>query len=82
MQGQLPGVSCRRLELTVASFCAQCSVKMFNEDFRDFANMLHPEDAERGLVVPVICEGCGATFVDQEGKCVDVDCLEGHGDWS
>jgi len=58
----------------MADFCKQCSVNMFGEDFGDLKGIPDP-----GQLADVICEGCGFTTVDHEGKCVKEDCLEkGH----
>lgn len=62
----------------MADFCKQCSIEIFGDDFRDLAGCSKLEDTARGMFAPVICEGCGPTYVDHEGKCVCRDCLEKH----
>lgn len=63
----------------MADFCKQCSEKIFGDDFRELANITTPEDTTNQLYASTICEGCGWTLVDHEGKCVADDCLEkGH----
>lgn len=62
----------------MADFCKQCSIENFGEDFRDLADWLPPEEKETpGLLVRVLCEGCGATVVDNNGKCHG-HCLLNH----
>lgn len=67
----------------MADFCKQCSIDHFGEDFGDLAN-LGGEDTkvvgahyDDDTVWAVICEGCGPTYVNNEGECVH-DCLEHH----
>lgn len=62
----------------MADFCQQCSVTIFGEDTRDLAGLTSAEDVACGLYSTVICEGCGPTYVDHNGRCVAPDCLE-HG---
>ena len=62
----------------MADFCQQCSIALFGEDLRDLAGIVTAEDLANGGCW-VICEGCGATTVDTEGRCLSEDCLEkGH----
>lgn len=63
----------------MADFCKQCSEAEFGEDFGDLAGLSTPEDTAKGLYAVVLCEGCGPTQVDHEGKCVCNDCMEKHG---
>ena len=63
----------------MASFCKQCSIANFGEDFGDLKGITHPEDWEKELACVVICEGCGFIQVDPEGNCISKDCLEKHG---
>jgi hypothetical protein len=58
----------------VADFCMQCSIDMFSKDFGDMKGL-----CKKGMLVVVLCEGCGAIQVDHTGKCVSVDCIEEHG---
>lgn len=63
----------------MADFCKQCSLAHFGEDFGELDNLLSKEEAEQGLCVNALCEGCGATQVDIDGNCLEFDCLEaGH----
>lgn len=65
----------------MADFCKQCSEELFGEDSEDLAwrggkdRKLFRD--EKGW--EVLCEGCGFTFVDHTGKCVNPDCLKKHG---
>jgi hypothetical protein len=62
----------------MASYCKQCSIDIFGEDYNDFKNISSEDDTNNGLYALVICEGCGITQVDHTGKCVCSDCLEKH----
>lgn len=61
----------------MADFCQQCSIEQFGEDFHNLANLGPPLSPGKGYIV--ICEGCGATFVDHEGRCISPDCDYRHG---
>lgn len=52
----------------MADFCKQCSEEMFGEDFGDLRGLSGPHDTH------VICEGCGPTVVDAEGRCIGGAC--------
>jgi len=60
----------------MADFCKKCSIKTFGKDYGDFANIVSPEEEARGLVVTVLCEGCGPIDVNHRGECVSPDCEE------
>ena len=47
----------------MADFCQTCSVDMFGTDTGDFAGIVEP-----GVVMPVICEGCGPVYVESDGS--------------
>lgn len=56
----------------MADFCRDCSIAMFGEDFKELA--LAPDDPKRGTLSPgegwvVLCEGCGAITVNDDGVC-------------
>ena len=59
----------------MADFCKQCSLEIFGEDFGDLSGQLTQEQADAGMVARSICEGCGLTYVNQEGECVNKHCL-------
>jgi hypothetical protein len=61
----------------MADFCQQCSIEIFGHDTKDCAR---PDQAplEPGEGWPEICEGCGPTLVDNDGKCLADDCLKQH----
>jgi hypothetical protein len=63
----------------MADFCKQCSIFDFGEDFEDLKGLLTPEQVKTGLVVRVICEGCGPTYVNNDGECVYHGCIHKHG---
>lgn len=58
----------------MADFCLQCSFETFGEDFKDFQFT-----APDGHVTAVLCEGCGPTYVTNEGRCICDNCLLYHG---
>lgn len=64
----------------MADFCHQCSIDHFGEDFGDLAGLTTEADTKAGMGAAVICEGCGYTIVDHEGRCIHHDCLLKHGD--
>ncbi len=59
---------------TMADFCKQCSIAIFGDDLRDMSDI-----ATGDSIASVLCEGCGATYVDATGACVNLSCLEKHG---
>lgn len=63
----------------VSEFCKQCSLKIFKEDYRELANIIHQADVDVGLYAIVLCEECGPTLVDVDGTCISYNCLEKHG---
>jgi hypothetical protein len=54
----------------MADFCKQCSEEIFCEDFGDLAGI--------GKKFLTICEGCGFTWVNENGECIG-DCDRKHG---
>lgn len=62
----------------MADFCKQCSEELFGEDNKDLAALMLPEKYKDGYGAVAICEGCGDTVVDVNGKCIAVWC-EKHG---
>lgn len=62
----------------MSDFCRQCSIEMFGKDFRELSNITKLEDQKKGLYVVVICEGCDAIQVDNDGNCISEDCLKRH----
>lgn len=58
----------------MASYCKQCSILMWGEDERNLAEITQSEDWAIGLACWAICEGCGQTQVDPDGKCIRADC--------
>jgi len=61
----------------MAEFCEACAAELGNP-YGDFRDMV-----AEGEVTLVLCEGCGAIYVDPQGNCVSKDCLKagqpGHG---
>jgi len=66
----------------MASFCQQCSLEIFGEDFTDHAGHTTAEQTRQGLFAVVLCEDCGPIQVDHVGRCVSPDCLKKHGEGS
>ena len=62
----------------MAEFCAQCSHKLgFRNELAgllDLEDLISPDE----LCVQVVCEGCGITYVNNEGECVMPGCLAQH----
>lgn len=54
----------------MSSFCKQCSIKVFKEDFGDMKGITKQEDWDNGMSVVVLCEECGPCCVDPEGNCI------------
>lgn len=48
-------------------------------DFRELAGLRTVEMVQRDTYPVMICEGCGLTLVDEDGRCVDRGCRL-HGD--
>ncbi len=60
----------------MADFCNQCGEKLGIPP--TLAGLLRDDEVKDGLVLQVICEGCGPTYVDNDGTCVDSSCLSSH----
>ena len=54
----------------MAEFCLDCSRELFGED-SDFKGIISEEQFNEGLIVPVLCEGCGFIEVDHLGKKIE-----------
>ena len=61
----------------MAEFCRQCSIAEFGEDFGDFRTTEVPPEGTGWMR---LCEGCGATIVNETGECISPHCLCKHGD--
>ncbi len=61
----------------MADFCKQCSMDMFGEDFGDMKGLGDGEPLKPGWGYQVLCEDCGPTLVDEDGKCI-ADCDKHH----
>jgi hypothetical protein len=63
---------CTEKIVKMADFCMECSMETFGEDFKDFAGLITKRDyEEKHLAMLVLCEGCGAIYVDHEGKRIE-----------
>lgn len=51
----------------MADFCKQCSEELYGENLGDLKGL------EKGRR-KVLCEGCGFTLVDEEGRCISPYC--------
>ncbi len=56
----------------MADFCKQCSLIVWGEDYGDLANL-----CKAGEMASVLCEHCGPTWVDCNGRCIG-NCIEDH----
>lgn len=63
----------------MADFCKQCSIDMFGEDFGDLKGLGNGEKLKPDYGWQALCEGCGMTIVDNDGKCISKHCLKQHG---
>ena len=52
----------------MASFCQECSIGMFGDDFKDFASDIGDDQMRQAL-----CETCGFIWVDKDGKRIDFE---------
>lgn len=64
----------------MADFCRQCAKDLWNDPDAegDMVGISTEEETKKGQFAVVICEGCGYTVVDHEGKCRWLNC-ELHG---
>lgn len=60
----------------MADFCKQCSEEIFDKDYGDFKGIITEKQSKEGYAMPVLCEGCGPTYVDHEGKCIGIYCIK------
>lgn len=63
----------------MADFCMQCAIATFGEDNGDLAGLIAAHRVALGFVATAMCEGCGPTFVDHTGRCVNKHCTYKHG---
>lgn len=64
----------------MADFCKQCSIATFGEDGKDLAGITTAQQMSEGKAAVVICEGCGLTYVDPDGVCINPHCDHKHGE--
>ncbi len=64
----------------MADFCSQCSIETFGTDHGDLSGLITQENSAAGYVRPVICEGCGPTYVNHLGECRNPTCGKRHGE--
>ncbi len=56
----------------MADFCLECTHEMFGEDCpSDFKGLLSEGEFKEGYLLPVLCEGCGYSWVAPKGKKVN-----------
>ena len=63
----------------MADFCKQCSEELFGEDFKDLAGLGDGSKLEEGFGWQALCEGCGPTYVNDDGECITPYCPK-HGE--
>ena len=64
----------------MADFCQQCSMDLFDEDYKDLAGLGDGSKLEDGQGWCCLCEGCGPTVVDDDGVCLSLNCMKNHGE--
>jgi len=63
----------------MADFCKQCSIDLFGKDFEDLKGLGDGTPLPEGQGWSCLCEGCGPTVVDDDGKCTATNCIKEHG---
>lgn len=63
----------------MADFCRQCTLDNWGIEGCDYEHFAREPLLPQGHGFEVICEGCGFTFVDNQGNCIAEDCLQHHG---
>lgn len=65
----------------MAEFCRQCheALGLPPVEIYDLEGLITEADFNAGKVVAALCEGCGHTFINHKGECVDPQCPI-HGD--
>lgn len=53
----------------MADFCRQCTRDCLGLRGSTFEGLLSETDFQRGMLISVLCEGCGPTQVDVAGHC-------------
>ncbi|WP_373081964.1 hypothetical protein [Zhongshania sp.] len=66
----------------MSDFCKQCSTEIFGRDIGDLKGLggkrrLKQWQLDEGFGWKALCEGCGPTLVDDDGRCVG-QCFKGH----
>lgn len=64
----------------MADFCKQCSLEIFQDDFRELAGLGYGTPLKPGMGWTALCEGCGPTLVDDDGACISPHCDKKHGE--
>lgn len=54
----------------MANFCRQCSLDMFDKDYKELANITTKEFWKQRKACVAICEHCGPIQIDPDGNCV------------
>lgn len=62
----------------MSDFCKQCSLELFNEDFKELAGLGSGIPLRPGYGWGALCEGCDLILVDDDGVCIDNTCPK-HG---
>ena len=63
----------------MADFCQQCSMDIFGEDFEELKGLGDDTPLKKDQGWSALCEGCGPTVVDDDGKCISLHCMKKHG---
>lgn len=66
----------------MAEFCKQCAEQLFGDDprYNDAAHLMTELEGTLGFCVSFLCEGCGFTIVDYNGKCQGACLNKDHSD--
>lgn len=66
----------------MTDLCKQCTTEYYGTDTpSNLADMVTKQQFQDGLVAKAECEGCGETYVDNQGNCVSKSCYKKHGDY-
>lgn len=62
----------------MSDYCKECGLEIFGEDTRELAGLGNGKPLQPGEGWTALCEGCGGTVVDEDGKCIAEWCPK-HG---
>lgn len=63
-------------------YCAQCTTERFGDyEPTSLSEIITKDQSKNLLFASVLCAGCGYTFVDYKGRCMNKNCIEQHGEY-